>query len=313
MLYSRRRLKNVLKLLLYRCFRSGQTLGVDVLPRHFYSEIPDLRLLETLAAWRAPYSMEGVRGASIDSQVEFLHSLFTPVIRDRVANNSIHPRACKTNGAEGFGRIEAAVLFAFVATHAPRRIVQIGAGVSTAVCVEAARFAGYKPEIECIDPYPTGFLRNAAEGREISLVESAVQDLDPARFASLKSGDLLFIDSTHTLGPAGEVSRLVLEVLPRLGPDIFVHFHDIVFPYDHNPGLLTGDLFFPHESVLLHAFLTLNNRYRIVTSLSMIHHRAPAAINDVLPFYVPRPMKQGLSSEDGDFPSSIYLLSSEAP
>jgi len=34
---------NAVKRLLARAFAVGQRLGVDILPRHFYSEIPDLR------------------------------------------------------------------------------------------------------------------------------------------------------------------------------------------------------------------------------------------------------------------------------
>ena len=62
--------------------------------------------------------------------------------------------------------MEADVLFAFVASQRPANIFQIGCGVSTALCLAAARFAGYTPRITCVEPYPTALLsRLAAEGR----------------------------------------------------------------------------------------------------------------------------------------------------
>jgi len=64
----------------------------------------------------------------------------------------------------------------------------------------------------------------------------------------LAAGDLFFVDSTHTLGPAGEATRIILEFLPRLRKDVLIHFHDIVFPYDYTPDILDGAMFFPHES-----------------------------------------------------------------
>jgi hypothetical protein len=42
-----RSLKNSSKMLLRSVFEAGQRLGVDILPRHFYSEIPDIHALKT--------------------------------------------------------------------------------------------------------------------------------------------------------------------------------------------------------------------------------------------------------------------------
>ena len=44
--------------------------------------------------------------------------------------------------------------------------------------------------------------------------------------------DLLFIDWTHAVKPGSEVNDLIHEVLPRLRPGVWVHVHDIYFPYD---------------------------------------------------------------------------------
>jgi hypothetical protein len=123
----------------------------------------------------------------------------------------------------------------------------------------------------------------------------------------LGAGDLLFIDSTHAVRPGGEVNRIVLEVLPRMASGSFVHFHDICFPYDYEPSLLTT-LFFASESTLLHAFLTGNQRYSIAVSLSMLHHACPQQMQSVLPNYRPATLNYGLSTPGGGhFPSATFL------
>jgi hypothetical protein len=52
MLDVKRRVKNAAKLALRQPFEQGQRLGFDVLPRHFYSEIPDIQALKRSAWWK---------------------------------------------------------------------------------------------------------------------------------------------------------------------------------------------------------------------------------------------------------------------
>ena len=52
-------------------------------------------------------------------------------------------------------------------------------------------------------------------------------------FSQLGPGDVLFIDSSHTVKIGGDVNYLFLEVLPRLKPGVIVHVHDIFFPFDY--------------------------------------------------------------------------------
>ncbi len=303
----KRALKNAYKALLVKLFHAGQHLGFDFLPRHFYAEIPDIRKLKKTTRWKEPYSMVGVAGTDLDAQLAFVRSVVPSAMAERLARGDIHREACTRNGEEGYGPVEADFLFAFVATLRPRRIVQIGCGVSTAVCLMAAGEAGYAPEIVCIEPYPTRFLTERSAAGAITLIAKKVEDLDYAFLAPLGAGDLFFVDSSHTLGPAGEVTRIVVEMLPRLNDGVRVHFHDVYFPYDYPGNLLTTALFFHHESALLHAFLVLNRRFGITASLSMLHHARPADLAALLPNYRPRGNDHGLATTAGHFPSALYL------
>jgi hypothetical protein len=219
----------------------------------------------------------------------------------------IHLVASLDNGETGYGQIEAEFLHCFVSKVKPRRILQIGCGVSTAVCLRAATEANYVAQIACIEPYPTQFLSDAADRGNIKLERKTLQDADPRLAEELEDGDFFFVDSSHALGPAGEASRIILEWLPRLRKGVYVHFHDILFPYDYAPDILRRALFFSHESVLLHAFLALNSDFRVLASLSMLHHKRRDQLKQLLPNYAPAEMDEGLIIRQGHFPSSIYL------
>jgi len=301
-----RRLKNFSKAVLHGFFAHGQRLGIDILPRHFYSEIPVVHELRRTDHWRAPYSLAGVNGLDIAPQVDFLDGCCPEELCRYLSRENIHSRACALNGESGFGEIEADVLFAFVATKKPRQIFQIGCGVSTAVCLMAAAHAGYRPQVICVDPYPTKYLVAQHELGNVSLVRRKAQAVPLDSIERLGDDLLFFVDSSHTLGPAGECSRIVLEMLPRLKPRAWVHFHDVFFPYDYPRDVLTT-LFFTHESVLLHAFLAYNSRFRLAASLSMLHYQGREHLAARFPRYRPAADEHGLARSNGHFPSSLYL------
>ena len=108
----KRRLKEAYKQALRKMFELGQFLGFDVLPRHFYSEIPYIRALRKTTEWRLPYSMLGVSGADIESQLDFVKSCCTPAMQELLRSKNIHALASERDGEEGFGPIEADFLYA---------------------------------------------------------------------------------------------------------------------------------------------------------------------------------------------------------
>jgi len=208
----------------------------------------------------------------------------------------------------GFGYVEAQCLHGVLRWLKPKRIVEVGSGVSTHCAVRATALnsaEGRGAEITCIEPYPSAYLRGSAD---IRLIPRKVQELAPSEFDSLESGDFLFIDSSHTVKPGGDVLYLYLEVLPRLKPGVIVHIHDIFFPYLHQRNVL-DTLFQWTETALLQALLTNNRRLGILFSLSMLHYDAPADLKRVFPEYNRAPDSAGLADDrtQGHFPCSVYL------
>ena len=82
-------------------------------------------------------------------------------------------------------------------------------------------------------------------------------------FSQLGPGDVLFIDSSHTVKIGGDVNYLFLEVLPRLKPGVIVHVHDIFFPFDYRRDWVKEELRFgPSNTCCKRSWpLILSSRY----------------------------------------------------
>jgi predicted O-methyltransferase YrrM len=305
------RAKEWAKLRLRALFEIGQRVGVDILPRHFYSEIPDIRTLKNNRAWQRPYSLAGVRGIDVDRQLTWLRTVCPPALASRLAALHLQQQAADANEAVGYGPIESDLLYCIVHTLKPRRMIQVGAGASTWVALKAADDAGADIEITCVDPFPTRFLTALRSEGRIRLRHRPVQELPVEELADLAPGDILFVDSTHTVSAGSDVNYVILEVLPKLRKGTLVHFHDITMPYDYPPSILSKDLFFWTESVLLHAYLADNPRFELRAGCALLHERALSEVQEIIPTYT-RPMRteHGLAVSDRDagaYPTSLWL------
>lgn len=304
----KRKFKNIGKSILRKMFINSQKLGITILPHHFYSQIPNLSELKKENYWRFPMSMYGVNGIDINEQLDFLDNVCS---KDIIKNlpQDIHKEAILKNGEDGgYGVIEADFLYCFIKKHQPKKIIQVGCGVSTAIILEAAKSVNYNPEIVCVEPFPTDFLKKLAKEKQIILIKEKAQKAEIEKLTSLEENDFFFVDSTHTVKVGSEVNRIILEVLPRLKSNVWIHFHDIYFPYDYKRDVLNKDLFFWSESTLLHAFLVNNSKCEIKFSQSMVHYAASEKMKQCLPKYSPQKNNHGLEIGEGEhFPSAIYL------
>jgi len=91
-----------------------------------------------------------------------------------------------------------------------------------------------------------------------------------------------------------------------LASGVYVHFHDIWFPYDFDPRIMDR-IFFWHETSLLLAFLSCNSRFRVRASMSLLHHERQAALSKLFPRYNPMQIERVVRVVHGDCPTSIYL------
>ncbi|MGV0795096.1 class I SAM-dependent methyltransferase [Mycolicibacterium sp. XJ1819] len=305
-----RRVKDWGKSQIRTVFETGQRFGVDVLPRHFYSQIPNIRAMKADRSWQRPYSLVGVGGRDVEQQLNWLRKVCPPDVAATLPSLALQQEAGKANGALGYGPIESDLLYCVVRTLTPKRMIQVGAGASTWVALKAAEDAGTTIDITCVDPFPTEFLTQLSTAGKITLRHEPVQAVDPAELARLEPGDVLFVDSTHTVSPGSDVNHMILEVLPRLPKGVIVHFHDITIPYGYSAHVLSDDLFFWNETVLLHAYLADNPRFEIRAAMALLHDAALPRVQEIIPTYRdPMRTERGVrvGEREGQFPTAMWL------
>ena len=159
----------------------------------------------------------------------------------------------------------------------PRRVVEVGAGYSSALALDVDElFLGGQTRFTFIEPEAER-LRELVPAAELEsrLVARPVQDVPLARFEELRSGDVLFIDSSHVVKAGSDVQHLFDEVLPRLAAGVYVHVHDIFYPFEYPAGwLATGCAV--NEAYVLRALLQAGAAYEIVLFNTFLErfHRA---------------------------------------
>lgn len=308
----KKRLRQGLKRLSFEAFLVFERLGVHVLPAHYYSSLPNhgwLRRHPEL--WQSALSLKGIEW-NLDKQLRWLRQICSEYYRE-VQGLGPYARLKAAGFGLGFGPIESQVLHCFVRSQAPTRVVEVGAGLSTAIIRDAgelnAREGRCVPEIRSIEPFPSPALKRLGG---VEIIQESCQAVQFDVFEQLQAGDLLFIDSTHAVKCGSELIRLYLEVLPRLAAGAVVHVHDIYLPFAYSRTVLSS-YFDWQETSLVAALLTHNSRIEILCCQSGLHYERPGDLATILPDYRPQPNQEGLSIGDeresnGHFPSSLWLV-----
>jgi predicted O-methyltransferase YrrM len=183
-----------------------------------------------------------------------------------------------------FGPADAEYLYCMIRHFKPARIIEIGSGYSTLMARQAIKTNtseddSYKCSHICIEPYEMPWLEKTG----VEVIRKLVEEMDLSFFGSLGKNDILFIDSSHMVRPQGDVLFEVLEILPSLAPGVIIHVHDIFSPRDYGRNLLVDEVFFWNEQYLLEAFLTCNDRFRIIGALNYLKNRYPEKMFSRLP------------------------------
>jgi predicted O-methyltransferase YrrM len=186
---------------------------------------------------------------------------------------------------EWFTYADAIFLHCLLRKHQPQRIIEVGSGFSSAVMLDTIdRFFSARPEVTLIEPYPER-LRSLLFERDleqVTIFESKVQEVPLEVFSKLQAGDLLFIDSSHVIKCGGDLQFLMFEVLPLLPSGVFVHFHDIFYPFEYPETWLLQARNW-NELYLLRAFLAHNRDWEIHFFNSYVAAACPDLIASRLP------------------------------
>jgi Methyltransferase domain len=293
----------------FRLFLLLERLGYHVLHRHFYSPVADRLWLErNPELWRRPLSLPGLDW-DLEAQLGWLQETCSEHL-DEVRGFPFLSEPAAGGAPFGYGPIEGQVLHCVVRRLAPPLVIELGSGSSTLLIAAAAernRADGRgETRIVTIDPYPPAHVRDIQGVESLAIPAQAVPD--PV-FEELGDGDLFFIDSSHSVKSGSELPRLYLELLPTLATGVTIQIHDIFLPYANSPGILRTDLWDWQETTLVAALLTGNPRLEVLCCQSALHDGAPERLGEILPDYVPLPMRDGLDTGEGSghYPSSLWL------
>lgn len=277
-----------------------ERFGFHVLPVHYYSPIPDTRILRRKPElWSRELPLAAL-DLSIYEQKKLLETIYRHFSDEYMAfpleRTSDPTQYYLKNGSFGF--VSGQMHYGIIRHFKPQKVIEIGSGYSTLASLAALRKnaeEGYQYEFIIIDPYPPSFIKKGTLGIK-QLITKKVEDIDISFFDCLSENDMLFIDSSHTVKIGGDVNFLILEVLPRLKKGVIVHIHDIQFPYEYFKSYALENHLFWQEQYLVQAFLAYNNAFKILWCASYMHYKYPELITK---YFSPYPRNR--------VPTSLYI------
>ena len=243
-----------------------QTLGLNLIPCNFYSSTPSIS--ETYSSYE--YN---------ESEPPYLHSVLFDQEKLRAELIKLIPYAVDFNPAEvddhetctsyfwkngQFTCSDAMAYYAYVRQIRPKTIVEIGSGFSSLIALEALGKNG-TGRLHCIEPFPRPFITSLSNEGALQLETIRAQDLTVEMLNStLQDGDILFIDSTHTVKTGSDCVHIYLRLLPKITRKIFVHVHDVFLPFGLPQKWLIDHQIYWTEQYLLLALLIDNPRTKLL-------------------------------------------------
>ncbi len=237
-----------------------------------------LRKLHLRGHWETPrYPLD--LGLAIDEKkcLEFLLRTCEPY-------KSAYTKFPQTSNGNGdafylnngwFDSVDAELLYSVIRSFRPRQIFEVGSGFSTRLMRSAIEDEDLETRITSVDPEPRVEINSYVD----ECIREPVEDIKVPRIVDcLHAGDILFIDSSHTVKTGGDVPYLFLDILPRLNPGVFIHIHDIFLPFDYPEQWVMEDWGWT-EQYLVHAFLAYNQAFEILWPARYMweHHRREIA------------------------------------
>lgn len=168
---------------------------------------------------------------------------------------------------------------------APQRIIEVGSGYSSCLALDTSeRHFGNRIAFTFIEPYPELLYRLIRDDDRsgIQVMPTKLQDVDPALFKTLQANDILFIDSTHVSKVDSDVNYIFSIVLPDLAPGVYIHFHDVFYPFEYPKAWLLENRAW-NEVYMLRTFLQYNDTFEIVAFNSYLASRHPSLLEAHLP------------------------------
>ena len=164
----------------------------------------------------------------------------------------------------------------------------MGSGWSSAVTLDTNEFyLNNAMEVSFIEPYPDTLNKILKKEDTYEIKKCGLEDVDLSYFEQLEKGDILFIDSTHVSKIGSDVNYLLFEILPRLKKGVYIHFHDIFYPFEYPYEWIKKEGWIWNELYMLRTFLMNNKDYKIMFFFDYLAKKHPEKIRECLNMHNP--------------------------
>ncbi len=270
--------------------RDVQLRNAEFVPAgHFYSAVPSQRERDAYLsdASTAPQTLP-----AIDLRVEQQLTLMSTLAEYGAScpfPETESPDWLYYMDNPAYAYADGVTLYAMLRHFKPRRVIEVGSGFSSCAILDTTRrFLDEGTALMFIEPHPELLRSRLGDSNlQFRLLAERVQDVELSHFETLEDGDFLIIDSTHVAKLSSDVLRLVFEVLPVLKRGVFVHFHDIFWPFDYPKRWVSQGRAW-NEAYLLRAFLQNNTSFDIVYFYSYLEALHRDLIDATMPLCLKR-------------------------
>jgi methyltransferase family protein len=263
--------------------RIARRFGYQVVTANFYSPIPELEDVPR-DLWETPDEMPGVDWG-LDDQLEFVQQSLGDHLRE------FAPPLGYTARNPLFPPVDAELVDAVVRWSKPQRVIELGSGYSSLLIAAALPL---ESSHRIVDPFPSPMLAKAVRSPEVAQLSTF--DAPGDWFRELQADDILFADTTHTVKVGGDVTRLILDLMPRLAPGVLVHIHDFFRPFPYPRALYEEFGVYWQEHELVQALLCENETWKILCASHALWRLRRAEVQELVP-----------AAFDGIEPSSLWL------
>lgn len=242
--------------------------NVRILPvDHFYSPYPDFQYIETHKE-EVFDKKKKVMDIELNEEVQInllkrMSDLYDSAPDGKQSGEENEKFRYKF-GNQSFGTGDAMTLHCMLRILKPKKVIEVGSGYSSAMLLDTNQYY-LDGRVQCsfIEPYPQLLKSLCKKTDNICLRENKLQEIELEFFEQLESGDILFIDSTHVSAAGSDVNYVLFEILPRLQKGVYIHFHDIFYPFEYPEKWILKEGKQWTELYLLRAFLQNNKEYSI--------------------------------------------------
>ena len=261
----------------------------DIVPRNYYSPVPDLEQLPD-DIWERRSRLSGVE-LRLDAAIELIEgelAEFVAELEVPATGPALPGQFYLAN--ENYESVDAELLYALLRSRKPRRVIELGSGFTTLLIGEAARrnaADGSATEHLSYDPYPRAQILGESPPPPTRFEPLPATEVPLDAFGRLEAGDVLFVDTTHTVKLGSDVNFVVLDVLPTLAPGVIVHFHDVFLPWEYPREWFETMQYFWAEQYLLQAFLAFNREFEVLIPAAAVAREYPERLAAVVPSFVP--------------------------